>query len=774
MDVQTRGNLQQLVRRTLALPGVDAYLFCAGLHRLELVGLERLGSSDLGAGLVRLGGGGGEAAPLVALLPLGWSRALVGEAEAACLPPDWDDPLIPIPPALEELSTASPSLSRLGQAIVAYRCALQAIDGLAGTLAALQQERQLSQQLSPRLVKALGRRQPLEPGLWLSDGLTEEGHTQLAALLQLLPQEEQGPMLQRLVQLLEDRLADRSGDLVGWLGLATALVAAVNSRDPQLLEPADHLRSVAVAATDRLTDGSQQLRCLLQLLTPELLQGQPEALAWLETALTTLLRTIRGLPRRSSCRSRLRQELETALAGAGTNLLLLRRLLLVLEPWSCRVLADLLTPATGRQLLESLLLISDLEATQLDPDRRDSLVMLFERLLARIWWNGDQLEQLLRNLRRFSLEIHWLEAESSMLRSLIALHALGSTEGRSEGVDGLLRGQLLLLARLCQRNDQRESLHRQLERMATAAATMRVWDEGEEAPVLDALVCGRHQRARGLLRLLALRRGVPDLLPAAAGTRDLASSFEATLALWQRQWGPQARPDATLPITLLITTHAPDPERLAQSLRSLALQTARPAQVLVIDDGSPEPAATLVAERCRRLAADLGLALDWRRVPHNIGQYACRNRALTWACQPVLAIQDDDDLSHPLRLERQWQLLQQGALACYTQHVRLSDRDGQPQADGAGNAMIGDGITTLMVRAETVDQLGGFYPVRSRGDVEFRGRLRRRFGPGSIGRVEAPLYLMRGSDSTVSSQFEYGCSLRLPCWRRLMRSGLLP
>jgi hypothetical protein len=73
-----------------------------------------------------------------------------------------------------------------------------------------------------------------------------------------------------------------------------------------------------------------------------------------------------------------------------------------------------------------------------------------------------------------------------------------------------------------------------------------------------------------------------------------------------------------------------------------------------------------------------------------------------------------------------------------------------------------------MLRRDTALALGGFYPVRSRGDVEFRERLLRRFGAASLVQLEAPLYLMRGSAGTVSSGFEYGCSLGLQQWRELI------
>jgi hypothetical protein len=107
-------------------------------------------------------------------------------------------------------------------------------------------------------------------------------------------------------------------------------------------------------------------------------------------------------------------------------------------------------------------------------------------------------------------------------------------------------------------------------------------------------------------------------------------------------------------------------------------------------------------------------------------------------------------------------------VAVYAGHLRLSEATGLPQPDGPGGGFIGDGITTLLVRRSTAMELGGFYPVRSRGDVEFRERLRRRYGAARLVELDAPLYLMRGSAGTVSSGFEYGCSLGLQQWRELI------
>jgi glycosyltransferase involved in cell wall biosynthesis len=270
---------------------------------------------------------------------------------------------------------------------------------------------------------------------------------------------------------------------------------------------------------------------------------------------------------------------------------------------------------------------------------------------------------------------------------------------------------------------------------------------------------------------------VPELLPpllplAAPAGMGVQAVFAGCLELWQRQLpAPVQRPQ--LPITVLITCHRPLLPLLQQALASIALQSVAVAEVLVVDDGTPQPEAAALAELLQRAARELHLPLRLLRQPANQGQYACRNLALEQMAGAVLAIHDDDDLSHPLRLELQWQALEQGAMAVYGRHLRLDQASGAPQADGDAGAFFGDGITTLLLRRRTALELGGFYPVRSRGDVDFRRRLEQRYGAARVVRLEEPLYLMRGATTTVSSVYEYGCSLGLPSWRRLMRQGLL-
>lgn len=91
-----------------------------------------------------------------------------------------------------------------------------------------------------------------------------------------------------------------------------------------------------------------------------------------------------------------------------------------------------------------------------------------------------------------------------------------------------------------------------------------------------------------------------------------------------------------------------DGERfLAESLESLATQTWPEVEWLLVDDGSSDATGRML----ERFAADHPVARVFRT--GGIGAAAARARALAEARGELLALQDDDDRSHPERLERQ-------------------------------------------------------------------------------------------------------------------------
>lgn len=87
---------------------------------------------------------------------------------------------------------------------------------------------------------------------------------------------------------------------------------------------------------------------------------------------------------------------------------------------------------------------------------------------------------------------------------------------------------------------------------------------------------------------------------------------------------------------------------LGEALGSVQSQTAAPAEVIVVDDGSTDETAALAEQTRVRVL----------RCPHQ-GLSATRNEGIRAASQPWIAFLDADDLWEPAKLESQWVAVQE-------------------------------------------------------------------------------------------------------------------
>lgn len=88
---------------------------------------------------------------------------------------------------------------------------------------------------------------------------------------------------------------------------------------------------------------------------------------------------------------------------------------------------------------------------------------------------------------------------------------------------------------------------------------------------------------------------------------------------------------------------------LSDALASVARQTIRPAEVILVDDGSP-------LETRQAIRALASLHGDWITIlplPRNCGAGAARNAGWAVATQPYVAFLDADDTWHPQKIEIQ-------------------------------------------------------------------------------------------------------------------------
>lgn len=103
---------------------------------------------------------------------------------------------------------------------------------------------------------------------------------------------------------------------------------------------------------------------------------------------------------------------------------------------------------------------------------------------------------------------------------------------------------------------------------------------------------------------------------------------------------------------------------IGDAVESLLSQTLRPAEVLVLDDGSTDDTCAIV----ERYGPPVALIRQQRA-----GKSATRNHGLDLARHRYVAFLDADDVSAPTRLERQVAALtaRPGAAACFTGHWRF-------------------------------------------------------------------------------------------------------
>jgi glycosyltransferase involved in cell wall biosynthesis len=206
----------------------------------------------------------------------------------------------------------------------------------------------------------------------------------------------------------------------------------------------------------------------------------------------------------------------------------------------------------------------------------------------------------------------------------------------------------------------------------------------------------------------------------------------------------------------VIVPHHNRPDFLRDALLSIRDQTAKPAEVIVVDDDSkPE-----YRDRLREFA---GLA-SILHTPANIGLSAARNFGAQHAKGEWLAFLDDDDVFLPDKIERQLQYLK-GHPECEALGGGLTmvSPDGRKEYWGSrrtGPVTLADALhytasmaQALMIRRDVFLKLGGFETrLRALEDYDFGIRV---VASGCVMHFLAePLFLYRlGGREQMSLEF---------------------
>ncbi|MGO1628998.1 MAG: glycosyltransferase family 2 protein, partial [Microbacterium sp.] len=160
-------------------------------------------------------------------------------------------------------------------------------------------------------------------------------------------------------------------------------------------------------------------------------------------------------------------------------------------------------------------------------------------------------------------------------------------------------------------------------------------------------------------------------------------------------------------------------ELIGTTLDSLVNQTWKNLEIIVVDDFSDSTHRERLHEVCARYE-DVTLLLQ----PENLGAYMARNRALAVASGEFITVHDDDDWSHPQKLELQVNHLLEDSSqsANMSRHARASE-DLLLTRINNNPSFSQPNFSSLMARRVLIEQLGGWDTVNRGADAEFRDRL---------------------------------------------------
>ena len=138
---------------------------------------------------------------------------------------------------------------------------------------------------------------------------------------------------------------------------------------------------------------------------------------------------------------------------------------------------------------------------------------------------------------------------------------------------------------------------------------------------------------------------------------------------------------------------------ISEALASIAAQTHRPLQIVVVDDGSNDATAAIVAAHAQ--------AVEYH-VQENAGPAAARNRGIRMARGEFVGFLDADDLWHPAKLSVQLERFRARPQLDYcVTHVQNFHARG-PERLPVGQALPGYVTQTLLARRSLFDSAGLF------------------------------------------------------------------
>lgn len=210
-------------------------------------------------------------------------------------------------------------------------------------------------------------------------------------------------------------------------------------------------------------------------------------------------------------------------------------------------------------------------------------------------------------------------------------------------------------------------------------------------------------------------------------------------------------------ISVVLTTFRPD-ERIFTAANSVLKQTWRNLELIVVDDASGREYDPLLEQV---------EALDPRvrvlRQESNGGTYLARNAGLAVARGEYMTGQDDDDWSHPRRLEWQFRAFRdEPETTAVRGRALMADND--LVLNRLGHPVLGLLSSSYMAPVDLVRRIGGYLEARKGADTELTRRVAAITGQ-PLTDLRMPLAVVRVSPGSLS-RAEFG-----PGWHHPVRAA---
>lgn len=196
-------------------------------------------------------------------------------------------------------------------------------------------------------------------------------------------------------------------------------------------------------------------------------------------------------------------------------------------------------------------------------------------------------------------------------------------------------------------------------------------------------------------------------------------------------------------VSVVLTVFKPDEMRLLTSVNSILDQTWRNLELIVVNDCSGHEYNDIFG-RLEQLDDRLTVihALE------NRGTYAARNIGYAASSGLYITGQDDDDWSHPERIERQVNFMEANpeVIGCRINAVRCDEFLGRVRV---GSSVLGQNASSLFIRRVGYEQVGGFLEARKAADTEYHFRIEAATGR-PVKTIKKPLSIIRILEGSLS------------------------